>query len=268
MTCVCGYPLVATDTVCPECGARLAFQEVSSRGDCDGFRFHSKPCAHLCALAQLDVLEDVVPIDERRAQEIAFGIDAEVVDHTETQTADEVLDEDVQEDDAVDDVESKPVSDDEPQGSTRENRPVTPSNSAKVAESEVNTFAGELPDVPDQFVMELGGDTYIRRAGYARLAYSAGLRLELEEIVGAHEMDWDHAKYAARVIDEDGQQVANDVGSAHADAEDLQDAHANLDELAATRAASRAMAWATGEGLNAVEEIAADQAVRAQEGGS
>jgi hypothetical protein len=36
--------------------------------DCDGFRFHSKPCFHLCTLAQLDALHDTVPVDDAVAQ--------------------------------------------------------------------------------------------------------------------------------------------------------------------------------------------------------
>jgi hypothetical protein len=113
--------------------------------------------------------------------------------------------------------------------------------------------------------MELGGSPYIRRAGYARLAHSEGYRLDFEEVVGAHENDWTRSKYRVRVLDEGGQQVAEDVATAGPpEVEDLKDASANLDELAATRAATRALAWATGEGLTAVEEVAEEHAEQAR----
>ena len=220
--------------------------------DCDGWRFHSKPCAHLCALAQLDAVRSgLVPVNEHRAEDLAFG-QVDVVDETETQTAADVID--ANQDDVDGERRRDDVQEADPPAPAEASRPQAPRPQG------ADAFAGELPDVPDQYVMELGGDTYIRRAGYARLGYSAGLRLQLEEVVGAHDTDWQHAKYRAVVTDQDGEHVANDVGSAHADWEDLQDAEAQLDELAATRAASRALAWATGEGLNAVEEVAAEHA--------
>jgi len=237
--------------------------------DCDGFRFHSHPCAHLAAMAQLDALQSIIPVDRHRAEELAFSVDAEVIDQTEqTETAaDKMGGDDVQEAQVVDVDESSQVSGDEPRGSDVENRPPTPSNRSNTPDTPRDAFAGELPDVDDQYVMELGGSTYIRRAGYARLARSEGFRLLLEEIVGAHENEWSHSKYRAEVLDEAGEVVASDVGTAHVDAEDLSDAEANLDELAATRAACRSLAWATGEGLNAVEEKTASEAQRAQEVG-
>ena len=236
--------------------------------DCDGFRYHSHPCAHLAAMAQLDALQSIIPIDRHRAEDLAFTVDAEVIDQTEqTETAaDKMGGDDVQEAQVVDVDESSQVSGDEPRGSDVENRPPTPSNRANPPDTPRDAFAGELPDVDDQYVMELGGSTYIRRAGYARLARSEGFRLRLEEVVGAHENDWSHSKYRAEVLDEGGEIVASDVGTAHVDAEDLSNAQANLDELAATRAACRSLAWATGEGLNAVEEVAASEAQRAGEG--
>jgi len=232
--------------------------------DCDGFRFHSHPCAHMAAMAQLDALQSIIPVDRHRAEELAFGVDAEVIEQTET--AADKMNDDVQEAEVVDVDESRQDSGDEPRGSDVENPPPTPSNRANPPDTPRDAFAGKLPDVDDQYVMELGGSTYICRAGYARLARSEGLRLLLEEIVGAHENEWSHSKYRAEVLDEAGEVVASDVGTAHVDAEDLSDAQANLDELAATRAACRSLAWATGEGLNAVEEVAASEAQRAGEG--
>lgn len=74
--------------------------------DCKGNRLHSTPCAHLCAMVQLDVLDDVVPIDEGLAGELAFGVDAEVIEHD--------AGDDVQEAEVVDVEDSSPSSGDEP----------------------------------------------------------------------------------------------------------------------------------------------------------
>jgi len=62
--------------------------EVVGACDCDGFQYHSHPCAHLSAIAQLDVVRSVLPQDQERANNLAFSIDADVVDLDDrTQTA-------------------------------------------------------------------------------------------------------------------------------------------------------------------------------------
>jgi len=56
--------------------------------DCDGFRFHLHPRAHLAAIAQLDALQSIIPVDRQRAEKLAFSVDAEVIDQTaQTETA-------------------------------------------------------------------------------------------------------------------------------------------------------------------------------------
>ena len=253
---------------------------------CDGY-VYNQYCAHLLVLAMMDVTEQYLRIQDMRAASLESDeVDAEMIDHSDQE---DVLDVDqpdgadrdgrgtdhagegsnptpVNPDEVVP-VESSTKDTVEPQGTDTENRPASPSTDGKTDSTALakgeDPFAGELPNVDDQYVMNLGGDTYIRRAGYARIAKSCGYRLDdLDEVVGAHETDWKHSKYRATIVDEDGNVVGEDVGSAHVDAEDLKDAHAHLDELAATRAVTRALGWATGEGLTAVAEVAEDRTER------
>jgi hypothetical protein len=114
-------------------------------------------------------------------------------------------------------------------------------------------FADSLEDVDDRFVMRLGGDPYIRREGFQRLARVEGYRVETEMRTWAGDTDCELAEASARVLDEDGDVVATGTGTAYLPDEDLSGAAGNLNELAETRALSRAMGWATGAGLSAVE---------------
>lgn len=208
--------------------------------DCSGFEYHGY-CAHLILLGRTDIVDDVVATVPSKFDEIVDESVQEETETVETETVDAEI---------VDDVETTSKEPVEPQGSSPENPPATPSETAKTPATPSDPFAQELAeDVPDKFVMRLRGDVYIRRAGYARIAQAAGYRLSLEEVVGAHETDWKHAKYRAYVYDPDGEEVVHgEVGSAHVDLEDLEGAAGELDELAATRAARRAIEWATGAG--------------------
>jgi len=272
---------------------------------CEGFNFESC-CRHLLALAQLDVTDDILRTDDRRAEDLLQDEVVEPDPDVQEYDGENAIDDDLPEhltrvsqidgqdilrcqacgsemeeaeptkhkvgcphgqkpDDWPEDNgdptsvypdEVVPASSDDatvqPQDSSGENRAADTSN---------RPFAGELPDVGKEYVMEMGGETYIRRAGYARLARSEGYRLSFDEVVGAHETDWTRSKYRVVVLDESGEQVAEDVGTAGPPQnEDMAAAESNLDELAATRAATRALAWETGEGLTAVEEIAEQHA--------
>jgi hypothetical protein len=213
------------------------------------------------------VLNECAPLDGDLVNELRSGtVDAEVVDHTEASDDQDDVDEDPTEPEVVDvddqapqDAPEPATADVEPQGSTDENDvPATPSD----------PFAQELADdVPQRFVMELRGETYVRRAGYARIARANDLRLSLEEVVGAHETDWEHSKYRARVTDASGDVlVDSEVGSAHIDEEDLSGAAGELDELAATRAARRAVEWATGAGMTVTQQRERSDRARADGG--
>jgi len=106
--------------------------------------------------------------------------------------------------------------------------------------------------------MTLGGDTYIRRAGFQRLARSEGYRVKTEMRTWASDTDCELAEARARVL-ENGDVVATGTGTAYLPEEDLSGAAGNLNELAETRALSRAMGWATGAGLSAVEVDASEE---------
>jgi len=103
--------------------------------------------------------------------------------------------------------------------------------------------------------MTLDGDPYIRREGYAVIASRLGLRVRVELLERAGETDHTSAEALATVWPEgeDPDEGWVDVGSAHVDVEDMKDARGNLDELAATRAITRALSWATGAGISAAE---------------
>jgi hypothetical protein len=120
-------------------------------------------------------------------------------------------------------------------------------------------FAEDLEDVDERFVMRLGGDPYIRREGFQRLARAEGYRVRTEMRTWASDTDNELAEASARVLDEDGDVVATGTGTAYLPEEDLSGAAGNLNELAETRALSRAMGWATGAGLSAVEVDASEE---------
>jgi len=242
---------------------------------CEGY-LYNRYCAHLFVLAQLDVTDNILRTDDRRAGDLLEGSveqpDPDVQEYDDQDDGPGKQDGQgtdtgsISPDEAVP-VESSASESVEPQGTDTQNRSARPSTDGKTDSTalakEENPFAGELPDVGREYVMEMGGETYIRRAGYARLARSEGYRLQFDEVVGAHETDWTRSKYRAHVFDETGEQVSEDIGTAGPpENEDMADAESNLDELAATRAATRALAWATGEGLTAVAEVAEQQAER------
>lgn len=224
--------------------------------DCNGFAFHGDQpgagCAHVYLLCQMDALSsntvpevddvDVIDGDDMDVDVVEHGADAgddvqeasadppEHADHA-GETVDDVVD----------------VSD---AGVPKGNG--TPPGEAKSPALD-DPFAGALEDVDDRFVMTLGGDPYIRREGFQRLARREGYRVETEMRTWASDTDCELAEASARVLDEDGEVVATGTGTAYLPEEDLAGAKGNLNELAETRALSRAMGWATGAGLSAVE---------------
>jgi len=196
--------------------------------DCDGDTYHDTACAHLCVLRALEGID-------------AFDVETSGTFVEELKSAGS--DPENGENDTAEEIETADVVD-------------TPDEQAAPTTRRKDAFAEPLPDVDEQYVMELGGETYIRRAGYARLGHEAGLRPVPEIVQYAHEGENGRAVVLGKVLNSDGEIVAQDIGTAGPpEYEDMDGAEANLDELAVTRAISRAMAWATGEGLTAVEEI-------------
>ncbi|QGX94990.1 hypothetical protein EI982_09400 [Haloplanus rallus] len=214
--------------------------------DCDGFVMHQDDlaggvCAHLVALAMeatlneglIKTVDDVLEVDDARDHpdvEQTDVVDAESVDAEANTTAD-----------VIDDVQE--ASADVPDRDDRAERPAPQLD---------DPFASAIEGVDERFVMTLGGDPYIRREGWQRLARSEGYRIRRDMVTLQSETDSTLAECEAQVLDGDDI-VAEATGTAHIEAEDLAGAVGNLNELAETRAISRAMGWATGAGLSAVE---------------
>jgi hypothetical protein len=156
-------------------------------------------------------------------------------------------------------VEATPVED-TPQDTQRDVQTAQPDVSEREPpappQQRDDAFANPLPDVEDKYAITMNGDTYIRKAGYARLLKQQGWTVKNVEVLGSHETDWERAKYRATIVDENGDAIANSVGTAGPpDKEDMANADMHLDELAETRAWTRAASIATGEGLTAFAEL-------------
>jgi len=206
--------------------------------DCDGFAFHEGElagdcCTHLVALAMesvvngglIQTLDDVVDVQDA-SDEPDEAVDAEVIDA------------DPDDGDLEEEIERVQEESGDPPAQRLD-----------------DPFAGALEGVDDRFVMTLGGDPYIRREGFQRLAKSEGYSVETEMRTWASDTDNELAEARARVL-ENGDVVATGTGTTYLPQEDLSGAAGNLNELAETRALSRAMGWATGAGLSAVERDA------------
>jgi hypothetical protein len=236
--------------------------------DCKAFQYRGV-CAHLVARSVRSILRDgEVPEDVSLFGDLDGDGPAtgELTDQPESSGAMSDVGglDDVQEDGSDEEAGADPVDEDaDPGGEPAETTVVDPEETGEdvleartaandgPAEPAVagDPFAQELAEnVPERFVMDLGGQPYIRRAGFAAIARQADLRPSLEAVVAADETEWSHARYVATIRDADGDVVAQDVGTALAEHEDLANAEAHLDELAATRAIRRALEWATGAG--------------------
>jgi hypothetical protein len=196
--------------------------------DCDGYEYHDKGCAHLIVRFLLDSL------GMRDIPESGEYLDSITPDPDEIPAAPSEAEmvEEAPTPDTVDETAHAP------------------------AQTRDDAFATALPDVDDQYVMELNGDTYIKKAGYARLLKSAGYTAVPSVVQWPWEGDRERCVAKAVIKDEDGELVAQNFGSAGPpEAEDLSGAENELIELATTRAWTRAAAIATGEGLTAVAEV-------------
>jgi glucan-binding YG repeat protein len=118
-------------------------------------------------------------------------------------------------------------------------------------------FVTEVKGVPQTFVVNMGTaqnkSIHIKKEGYYYLASKMGIDFGAEPIKTSVELDGEKAIYRGWA-EKDGQRWEN-VGTAHLPGEDMQGAEYNLDELAATRAACRALSMATGTGVASMEEM-------------
>lgn len=226
--------------------------------DCDGWSFHGEErlaggaCAHVLAVVREAALDESIVADVD-GEVMLEGVDADVVEHDQDGADQDDVDAALDDDRAEADVATAD-SEVEPRGERADHAaPPAPAEGDLPAADLDNPFAGALEDVDDRFVMTLGGDPYIRREGWQRLAHAEGYRIRSDMVTFQGETESTLAEARAEVLDEDGDVLATGTGTAHIDAEDLSGAVGNLNELAETRAISRAMGWATGAGLSAVE---------------
>jgi len=218
--------------------------------DCTGFVANDHPCAHLVALGTLDVMNKwSPPTDSSLVGTLEGGRKPDY--HPDREQGDVTRYEEPPEP-STDGGEGDVVP---VESGESEDTPAPPEREETVPQRD-DAFASPMPDVPSEYVMQLDGETYIRRAGYARLAKQAGFRVEISPLVQPEETEPPRAKYQAVVKDGEGEIVGQDIGtSGPPDVESMADAEAHLDELAITRAKTRALSWATGEGLTALSEL-------------
>jgi len=110
-----------------------------------------------------------------------------------------------------------------------------------------------LSVMPSHFVDTIQGVPTINRKGYAVIASEYNVSVTAEPVVRASETDNEYAEFQATAVTQDGTEYSG-FGSAHVN-RDTGDSPYLLNELAETRAMKRAVSWATGIGLTAVEEL-------------
>lgn len=143
--------------------------------------------------------------------------------------------------------------------------PVTPGDlSAAEVEEMADSFEG-VPDsllsdpldvLPDYMIDVVEGQPTINKRGYAVIANHFDIVVQAEAITTAGETDHEYAEFVARAWKKaDGPENAY-TGHATARAtEDRRGVADNLNEMAETRAMKRALAWASGVGILAWEEL-------------
>jgi len=223
--------------------------------ECDDFKHRGGPCKHILYRVQVSAIGSHSIIESKGLWETLVQRESDAGNERGGENLD----------DTTPDVEpaGEPAEASADGGESRpappQDEPAVPAESGETATQEfheADAFATTMPEVPDKYAVNLGGDTYIRKAGYARLLKQQGWRVRRDEIVGSHETDYQRAKYEARIVDGDGEVLAEAVGTAGPpDSEDMSDADMHLDELAETRAWTRAASIATGEGMTALVEV-------------
>lgn len=107
--------------------------------------------------------------------------------------------------------------------------------------------------LPSHFVDQIQGVPTVNRKGYAVIASKYGISVQSEPVTLPSETDFEFAEFKAIAETPEGETYTG-FGSAHISREDGDDAYL-LGELAETRAMKRAVAWASGVGLTAIEEL-------------
>jgi hypothetical protein len=128
-------------------------------------------------------------------------------------------------------------------------------------DTDTHTDIPDSPDVdddpvnwmPDHFVDTIQGVPTVNRKGYAVIASQYNVEVKAEPVTLASKTDFEYAEFRAVAVTEDGREYSG-FGSAHVDRQDGDDPYL-LNELAETRALKRAVSWATGVGMTAIEEL-------------
>jgi len=107
--------------------------------------------------------------------------------------------------------------------------------------------------LPEHFIDSIQGVPTINRKGYCVIASAFDISVTSEPVTLASETEFEYAEFKAVATTDDGQEYSG-FGSAHVDRQDGDDAYL-LNELAETRAMKRAVAWSSGVGLTAAEEL-------------
>jgi hypothetical protein len=225
-----------------------AGEDYAGACDCDGWKYHDSPCSHLITVRIGEFVDRTdIPESHDYVMELSHDDAQPETDDAEDSERDAETFDDVSVDEEM---QNAPTEVQPTQPAQRESQAPTPPKQSDDA------FANPLPDVEDKYAIDMGGDTYIRKAGYARLLKQQGWTVKNVEVLGSHETEWERAKYRATIVDEHGDAIANSVGTAGPpDREDMTNADMHLDELAETRAWTRAASIATGEGLTAFAEL-------------
>lgn len=124
----------------------------------------------------------------------------------------------------------------------------------------------EMPDsvrtdpldiIPGYMIDEVEGQPTINKRGYAVIANRFDIVVQSEAITTAGETDHEYAEFKATAWKKEDGPECGYTGHATARAsEDRRGMADNLNEMAETRAMKRAVAWASGTGILAWEELA------------
>lgn len=240
--------------------------------DCDGFAFHTGggdgdgipggACAHICAVAMEDALNDVVPtVDGHAVDPLVEDVDADVVEHGAGDDSGETGSHDPANDGSGD---ANPGGDAPATPSAPAPEPTSSTIVDEDAPDDLDEFVTDVAGVPSVFVVDMGRGSsskpYVTKEGLTYIARKAGIQVSAEPLSPSWEGDADVAAYRGVAVDDDGRRY-EDVATAHADQVESTVGRENLDELASTRATNRALRLATGCGFASVEELDAGAAI-------
>ena len=122
-------------------------------------------------------------------------------------------------------------------------------------------FVTQVKGVPDAFMVNMGTpqdkSIHIKKEGYYYLAAESDIDVQTEPLNPSWEGDDEFAAWKATATK--GDKEWSNVGTATLDGEDMSGAEYNLDELASTRAACRALSMATGAGVTSSIEMMGEE---------